>query len=175
MELDFEIDKITESIEFVKTGESFETIVLSVEKDDLKQVSKKNGWNFNWKQEFSQKDRQVYKLVTKKEPNIIQGLLSLQNRESDKFIFMHLIENAPFNIGEKKLYAGVCGNLVAYAGKLSVESGFDGYLSYEAKTALIEHYKKTLGAVHIGGNKMVITKDSAYKLIKKYFPKKEEV
>jgi hypothetical protein len=34
-------------------------------------------------------------------------------------IFVNLIENAPFNIGKKKLYEGVPGNLFAFACKLS--------------------------------------------------------
>ena len=36
MELDFEIDKITNSIEDVQTGEVLKTIVLPLEKIDLK-------------------------------------------------------------------------------------------------------------------------------------------
>ena len=47
MELDFEIDKITESIENAKTGETFNTLVLPVKKADLEEVTKKNGWLFD--------------------------------------------------------------------------------------------------------------------------------
>ncbi|MDR0516846.1 MAG: hypothetical protein LBH25_07350 [Fibromonadaceae bacterium] len=86
MELSFEIDKITESIEFIKTNERFETIISSVKLQDLKVVTKKNGWKFNWNQELSYQQRQVYKLSTEKEPNLIQGLVSLEIREKDKFI-----------------------------------------------------------------------------------------
>ena len=43
MELAFEIDKITESIENADTGETLNTLVLSVTKDDLKETTKKNG------------------------------------------------------------------------------------------------------------------------------------
>jgi len=85
----------------------------------------------------------------------------------------NLIENAPFNIGKNKLYQGVCANLIAYGCKLSVEYGFEGYLSFEAKTALIEHYKKSFGAIHIGGQRMIVDKASAFELMGKYFPKKE--
>ena len=46
MELDFEIDKITESIENAETGETLDTYVLPVTKDDLKEITKKNGWIF---------------------------------------------------------------------------------------------------------------------------------
>jgi hypothetical protein len=40
---------------------------------------------------------------------------------------MHLIESAPFNKGKNKVYAGVPGNLVAFACKLSFQRGFEGY------------------------------------------------
>jgi len=38
MELDFEIDKITESIENAETGESLNTLVLPVTQADLKET-----------------------------------------------------------------------------------------------------------------------------------------
>jgi hypothetical protein len=50
--LDFEIDKLTNSIENVVTGDCFPTVVLPFTRADLKQVTKKNGWNFNWKLNF---------------------------------------------------------------------------------------------------------------------------
>jgi hypothetical protein len=52
MELDFEIDKITESIENAETGETLDTLVLPVTKADLEEVTKKKAgflignWNF---------------------------------------------------------------------------------------------------------------------------------
>lgn len=82
---------------------------------------------------------------------------------------MHLIESAPFNIGKDKIYLGVPGNLVAFACKLSFQRGKEGYVSFIAKTKLIDHYKKTLGADHFGGQLMVINTDSALKLTNKYF------
>ena len=84
---------------------------------------------------------------------------------------MHLIESAPFNKGKDKVYAGVPGNLVAFACKLSFQRGFEGYLSFLSKTNLINHYEKTLGAIHVGGNLMIINTVAALKLINKYFDK----
>ena len=84
-------------------------------------------------------------------------------------VYLHLIESSPFNIGRNKTYFGVPGNLVAYACKLSFQRGGDGYVSFVAKTKLIDHYIKTLGAVHFGGHLMVINTESALKLINKYF------
>ena len=74
--LDFVIDKLTNSIQNTISGDSFPTEVSRFTKADLKQVTKKNGWNFNWKQELDNNSREVYKLTINNNPNIIQGLIS---------------------------------------------------------------------------------------------------
>ena len=79
----------------------------------------------------------VYKLVILENPNIIQGLISLQDRGDH--IFMPLIESSKFNRGDKKIYLGVPGNLVAFACKISFEKGYGGYVSFESKSKLKEH------------------------------------
>lgn len=81
---------------------------------------------------------------------------------------MHLVENAPFNKGKTKVYAGVAGNLVAFACKLSFQRGHEGNVSFISKTQLIHHYEKSLGAYHFGGRLMVIETKAALKLIDKY-------
>ena len=83
---------------------------------------------------------------------------------------MPLIESAVFNKGRNKLYKGVAGNLVAFATKNSFEKGYDGFVSFIAKTKLIEHYKLTLGAKQFGnGNRMYIDTNEALSLVKQYF------
>jgi hypothetical protein len=82
---------------------------------------------------------------------------------------MHLVESAPFNKGKTKMYAGVPGNLVAFACKLSFQRGHEGNLSFFSKTRLIQHYIDSLGAMHVGGRIMIINKITALKLINKYF------
>lgn len=82
---------------------------------------------------------------------------------------MELVESAPFNLGRNKLYEGVPGNLVAFACKVSFQHGFDGFVSFTAKTKLIEHYEKTLGAYHFGNQLMIIHTGAAQHLIDKYF------
>lgn len=42
--LDFEVDKLTNSIENVKSGDSFPTEISLLTKAELKEVTKKNGW-----------------------------------------------------------------------------------------------------------------------------------
>ena len=75
--LDFEIDRLTNSIQNTVSGDSFPTEVSRLTKPDLKQITKKNGWTFNWKSELDDNTREVYKLTISNNPNIIQGLLSL--------------------------------------------------------------------------------------------------
>lgn len=165
--LDFEVDKLTNSIENVKSGDSFPTEISLLTKTDLKPLTKKNGWQFNWASEFKAPAREVYKLTITNNPGIIQGIISLEVKTDH--VYMHLIESAPFNIGKSKTYLGVPGNLVAFACKLSFQRGGEGYVSFLSKTRLIEHYEKTLGAVHSGGRNMIITTEVALKLTNKYF------
>jgi hypothetical protein len=165
--LSFEIDKLTNSIQNTISGDSFPTEVSRLTKTDLKQVTMKNGWAFNWKTELDDNTREVYKLTINNNPNIIQGILSL-TIEPDH-VYMNLLESAPFNRGKTKLYEGVAGNLVAYACKVSFQNDFDGYLSFTAKTRLIDHYIKTLDAYHFGGHLMIINTSAANNLIDKYF------
>ena len=138
------IDKLTNSIERVETGEVFDTLVSLVSNADLKAVTKKAGWLFNWREEFRQPERNVYKLTTVESPSVIQGLVSVEIMADH--VFMHLIENAPSNLGNKKRYTGVAGNLLAYGCKLAFEQGHEGNVAFVSKTQLIEHYRITLGA-----------------------------
>ena len=84
-------------------------------------------------------------------------------------VFIDLLESAPFNIGKQKIYEGVAGNLVAYACKISFQKGFEGFVAFTAKTKLIDHYEKTLGAFHFKNQRMIIDTQAARILVEKYF------
>ena len=165
--LDFDVDKLTRSIENAISGDSFLTDVSTLQFTDLSQITKKKNWLFDWKKELNNNDREVYKLTIQNNPGIIQGLVSLKI-ESDH-VYMFLIESVPFNKGRNKIYLGVPGNLVAYACRLSFQKGFDGFIAFHSKSKLVDHYTKTLGAKHHGGQLMIIDTDAAKKLVDKYF------
>jgi predicted dithiol-disulfide oxidoreductase (DUF899 family) len=76
IQLDFVIDKLTDSIQNTISGDSFQTEISRLTRVDLKNVTTKSGWNFNWKQELDNNNREVFKLTITNNPNIIQGLLS---------------------------------------------------------------------------------------------------
>lgn len=167
-QFEIEIDGLTHSIENAISGDHFKTEVLELTTNDIRRFKKKD-WLFDWKAEVKSSGKTVYKLVIVDNPTIIQGLISLQDRGDH--IFMSLIESNAFNRGTDKLYIGVPGNLVAFACKLSFDKGYEGYVSFESKTKLIEHYKKTLGAHVLFGNIMAINTREAMKLADQYFPK----
>jgi hypothetical protein len=168
-QIEIEIDELTNSIVNTISGDSFDTEVSDVAISDLKSVTKINGWKFNWKAELRLEDRKVYQLTIRDNPMIIQGLMSISDY-NDHF-YLHLIESAPSNIGKSKIYRGVPGNLFAFVCKQSWDKGNFGLVSFQSKTKLINHYMDSLGAMHVGGHKMVIFPEAALKLIVQYFKK----
>jgi hypothetical protein len=76
--LDFIIDKLTNSIENTSTGEVFNTDVVRMIVKNLIEIKDKT--------------KEVYKLTMIKNPTIIQGLVSIEDKQDH--IFMHLIESA---------------------------------------------------------------------------------
>jgi hypothetical protein len=148
---EIEIDRLTRSIENAVSGDSFKTQVLELTSADIRKI-KSADWLFEWKVEAKQLNKKIY---------------NLQDRGDH--IFMSLIESSKFNRGIKKLYLGVPGNLIAFACKLSLDAGYGGYVSFESKTKLKEHYQKTLGAHLLFGNFMALDTKAAAKLIHQYF------
>ena len=100
--LDFEVDKLTNSIENIVTGDSFATEISIISITDLKKVTKKNGWQFDWKLEFKQPQKDVYKLTIANNQSVIQGLISIEIKLDH--VYMHLVESAPYNKGKDKVY-----------------------------------------------------------------------
>ena len=158
------------SIEGRVAGKRFIAPVQPANEKDLKRLFKKDGWKFKWKQEYKIPGRQIIKLVIDGDSEI-QGLLSLEVIESGKFIEMHLIETAPHNYGRNKRFLAVPANLVAFACKMSIALGFEGYLTFRAKTKLIQHYEINLGARLASSNniRMIIYPAEAEKLVNSYF------
>ena len=70
--IDIEIDKLTNSIENVITGEVFQTEFSEVTSKEIK----KKEWLFDWHKELKEKNCQVFKMTTVENKNIIQGLIS---------------------------------------------------------------------------------------------------
>jgi hypothetical protein len=65
--LDFEIDKLTNSIENTQTGEVFDTEIVRLTNKNAKEI-KKADWQFNWSEELKDTSKEVYKLTTVNNP-----------------------------------------------------------------------------------------------------------
>lgn len=166
MNLDFTVDALTHSIVLVKTAECFDTDVSLLELPDLKVLIKKCGWKFNWRKEYKENCGGLYKLHIVGSDKI-QGCISLESKTDN--IYVRLLENAPFNVGQNQLYKGVAGNLMAFACLRSLNEGFDGVVSFDSKSNLIKHYTQSLGAVLLGGQRMAIFENEAAMLINRYY------
>ena len=164
--IDVIIDKLTNSIENSTSSDVFDTEIIVLTSKDKRQI-KKAEWIFDWSKEINKSDRQVFKLVIRDNESIIQGLISIS--DYNDHIYMHLIESAKFNKGKTKIYLGVPGNLVAFACKFSMDKGYDGYVAFDSKTKLIQHYQDSLGAKWFKGTRMYIDSSAAKKLIVQYF------
>ena len=57
-QLDFVIDKLTNSIENTSTGEVFDTVVVQVTTKDLNRIAK-SDWQFDWAKEIKDKTKEV--------------------------------------------------------------------------------------------------------------------
>jgi hypothetical protein len=97
-----EIDRLTNSITNTISGDSFPTEILPVIRSDLKSITKKAGWKFNWKAEAASADREVYKLTIEGNPNIVQGLISLTDRQ-DHIFFTWLKARGATHVGGHRM------------------------------------------------------------------------
>jgi hypothetical protein len=163
------VDELINSIRNRVTGEVFDTNIIKIDSYDSPQLKK--GWNFDWIKE--RKEHDVYKLTTDVNPEIIQGLISIQEKQDS--IFINLVESASFNIGPIKVYEGVAGNLFGFACHYAYRLGFEGIVSFLSKTNLIAHYEKALGAKRIGNSLLMkIETDDALLLIDRYYGNKKQ-
>ena len=162
--LDEVVDELTESIKEVATGRSYATVISPATEEDL--VAAATAWRFDWVREIT--IAEVYMLKAPKLGRLSHGLISLTC--GIEFVLVNLVESHPENVGRAKHYSGVAGNLIAHAAKCSFERGLNGVVAWDAKSELIEHYRKTLGAIQIGRTqRMFLRGPKSRELVNQYF------
>ena len=156
----------------VKTGVLQEAEIVKATNSNL--PLKKDGWNFNWRTVFKQPNSEVFILQLRNdEHKTVQGALQLVSHSG--MISMDLIEVHPNNLGKSKSFDLVAGCLIAFGCRESfkLENEYQGYLTFESKTLLIEVYKEKYGATQTFKNKMYISPEQGIKLISKYLENKK--
>ena len=174
MEIDIEIDSLTDCLIVRSSGEKVDTEYRLFAKTITKELSEKmqkDGWKFDWSLPHLD-NCEVYAL-TLKDSFEIEGLIAIKHFRSSLYTFVELVESAPHNYGHKGKHIGVGAHLFAIACKLSWDVGNEGFVQFVAKTALVEHYKEELGAQNIDAQKMFIDSEHSLKLVNKYFPKED--
>lgn len=165
--IDEEIDGSANSVIHQPTGEVFSTRIGAFGQLDPGQRGELSRWRFDWLAESRKRRTNVMGLLVEASETV-QGLISLEKAEG--FVAVNLLESAPHNVVQNKLFRGVAGNLFAFACAQSFAAGFGGFVAFEAKTELIEHYKTSLGARQIGkSSRMIIASANAAQLVRQYF------
>ena len=162
MEIDIRIDKLTDCLINRKTGQIVDTYYEK--RQSVIKPKEYQGWKFNWTIPENN-GYYIYELF-------VEGDDTVQGRIAFKFdggvVNVDIVEAAPHNIGHNGTFIGVGGHLFAIACLCSMDAGYDGYVVFTAKTNLIEHYMKALGAQIISGQRMYLDEFAADKLITKY-------
>ena len=150
-------------IEDMETGRFIATEVRPVEPDDFRDLGP--GWKFDWR--ATVESAEVFKLVVPTAPVQILGLLAL--RRHKKYVEVTLLESHPQQVGKTKTVRGIPGSLFAFAALLSFAIGGEGFLTIDAKTELIEHYRLNYGFERVGNSqRMILDSGPATVLITKF-------
>jgi hypothetical protein len=118
------------------SGKTYPIEVLPVESGDYKFFSK-SRYFFDWKEENNQ---EVYKLVIKGQNDVL-GLVSIERIPSEWRVHIRLLTVSKENVGSKKRFENIAGNLISYAAKIAV-ADFGGLacLSLRPKSSIAKHY-----------------------------------
>ena len=158
------IDEFTNCLRRTSDNKLVDTYFRKMRKNDLEALTE--SWQFKWT-----KQTNVYGLYTK-DNNQLQGLVSY-NKDSENLAYrIKLVENAPHN-RKNKDYTGVGGHLFAEICRRSKKQGYGGFTYFDAKTNLVDYYRKELNAELVGNTRrMIINEESAKELINKYYGKR---
>jgi hypothetical protein len=163
MEVSVPVDGFTPCLIHRETGKVLKTAIkkYTPKKNDLR------NWKFDWTLPINQR-YEVYALTLENDDEL-QGLIALKDEQNNMAIHIDILETAPHNYGSQGKYEGVGGHLFAFAGKLSIEKGY-GFIYFDAKTDLIEYYKKRLGAKQLGtSQRMVLEGEELLRLVEAYY------
>ena len=170
MEVDIEIDGLTNCLVNRATGEECDTqyrlISKTITKADAEKL-KAEGWLFDWSIPHSN-GYEIYELLIKGSEER-HGLIALKHIRDQLYTHVDVVESAPKNRGKNGKYQGVGAHLFAIACKLSWDVGNEGFVQFKAKTDLVKHYRETLNAKNIDAQNMYIDSHAALFLIKTYF------
>ncbi len=147
----------------IRSGEETEAEITKVEEEDYEKITAGGRFSFDWKRE---RGNLVYKIrfIGREE---ILGLISLVDIPREYRLHINLIESSSENRGRNKLIGRIPGCLIAFAIRLSISYGYEGFVSLKPKTTLIEHYITEYGFSQYGMY-LAIYDEASLRLTAKY-------
>jgi len=134
------------------------TVVSEDDKASLADLAE-FGYQFDWTAKSSPKTMTVADIVN----GDVAGLVEYERQAENLCNFLWLIELADAYKG-----SGVAGKLLAYVGRDSLAAGFEGFVVFEAKTALYNYFQDKYGAKPIGGRRLFFDEEATRQLIATY-------
>lgn len=161
--INIRIDELTPCLRRLSDNKIVSTTIEKI----IPKESEFTNWIFDWslplKEGFS-----IYQLKADGDDRV-QGLIALKVDKLNSAVEIGLVESSQYNKNNKE-YLGIGGHLFAEAIKQSFENGFDGFVYFDAKSDLINYYRKKLGAKQIGkSQRMYISGEASLKLYNKYY------
>lgn len=148
--IDIWIDEIVPCLKETETGEIKETVVFRLNRKQLINYKKINGWHINWSD--IPEDVEVYALALE-EDHSVQGIIGIKNDFNSHASYIHWACTAPHNNKHEngiQKYSGVGGHLFAIAADKAIEWGYEGAIhGFAANEDLLRHYIKVFHAEYL--------------------------
>lgn len=141
------------------------------------QMQKYEKWSFDWN-DSDLDDCSIYALYVEGSKQT-QGLIACREykdqNQTKGYIEVALAEANPQNVGAEGRYKGVGAHLFSIASRLSLDLGYDGYVTFISKTDLIQHYIDELHAEILFGSNMQLSPEASKRLVNIYDKKAREM
>lgn len=157
-----------------KSREEFEVEIIRITSTSNIPLVK-DGWQFNWKNEYKDKSCEIYALrQIGKSGRDVEAMLTVQWMNEDnpkhKHILLKTLEVAPHNFRSNGKYDRPAGCLIAFTCKKSfeVDNAYQGFVMIHTKTDTIGVYANKYGAILTNFPYMMIESTTSRDLIDEY-------
>jgi len=138
------------------TNQQVPIVIEPMTQQDAATTTREPRWQTDWTSEYISKGKfEIYGLKTQVGELVALGAYEI----SEDMVTVHIVymesqaQSNPTLCGRPK-YRGIGRALIAYGIKLSVDAGFNGDVTLDAKTPeLARHYERDFGALLIPGRK----------------------
>lgn len=136
------------------TGEKMSVRIVPAEESDLEVTRRAPTWQTDWTTEYVMESGfEIYAMKTQMGELVALGAYEIgEDVVAVHIVYMESQAQSNPTLTEVLKYRGIGRALVAYGIKLSVDAGFNGDVTLDAKTPeLAKHYERDFGALLIPG------------------------